>query len=56
VEAFGDQGAVELTGLLRYYTLLSTILNGFEIEVPDDAVIPWANIKEPFFPKFGYPK
>jgi 4-carboxymuconolactone decarboxylase len=35
VEALGERGAVELVGLLGYYTLISMTLNTFEIEVPE---------------------
>ncbi len=40
--ALGEAGLVDLTGLLGYYSLLAMVLNGFEVAVPDDAVIPWA--------------
>lgn len=34
-EALGDQGLVELVGLLGYYTLVAMTLNAFEIGPPD---------------------
>ncbi len=34
VEVLGQQGVVELVGLLGYYTLISMTLNVFEIDVP----------------------
>lgn len=37
VEAVGEQGVVELVGLLGYYSLISMTLNAFEIEAPNDA-------------------
>ncbi len=42
IELFGEKGTVEMTGLLGYYVLLAMTLNTFEVDVPDDAVIPWA--------------
>lgn len=33
--ALGDEGVVDLTGLLGYYTLISMTLNSFEIGAPD---------------------
>ncbi len=35
VEAVGEQGAVELVGLLGYYTMISMTLNAFEVSVPE---------------------
>ena len=43
VAQFGEPGAVDLSGLLGYYTLLAMTLNAFEVDVPDDADIPWAS-------------
>jgi 4-carboxymuconolactone decarboxylase len=34
VEAIGEQGVVELVGILGYYSLISMTLNAFEIEAP----------------------
>lgn len=34
-EAFGEQGVVELVGLLGYYTLVAMTLNAFEIGLPE---------------------
>ena len=42
VATFGEKGVVDLTGLLGYYSLLAMTLNTFEVEVPEDADIPWA--------------
>lgn len=41
VHAFGEGGVVDLTGLVGYYTLLAMTLNTFEVDVPEDAEIPW---------------
>jgi 4-carboxymuconolactone decarboxylase len=38
----GDQGLVDLTGLVGYYTLLALTINAFEVEIPEDANIPWS--------------
>jgi 4-carboxymuconolactone decarboxylase len=35
VEAVGEEGAVELVGLLGYYTMISMTLNAFEVELPE---------------------
>lgn len=35
VEKLGEQGVVELVGVLGYYTLMAMTLNVFEIEVPE---------------------
>ncbi|MGO9005846.1 MAG: carboxymuconolactone decarboxylase family protein [Methylovirgula sp.] len=35
VEHLGEQGVVELVGLLGYYTLVAMTLNAFEIGLPD---------------------
>jgi len=43
VGLFGEGGAVDLSGLLGYYTLLAMTLNAFEVDVPDEAEIPWAS-------------
>lgn len=40
-EALGEQGIVDLTGLIGYYTLLALTLNAHAIRVPDGADIPW---------------
>jgi 4-carboxymuconolactone decarboxylase len=38
----GEAGAVELTGLVGYYTLLAFQLNAFQVAPPDASVtIPW---------------
>jgi 4-carboxymuconolactone decarboxylase len=38
----GDKGAVELTGLVGYYSLLALQLNVFEVQPPPTVPIPWA--------------
>jgi len=43
LKIFGEKGTVDLTGLLGYYTLLAMTLNTFEVEVPENIVIPWAD-------------
>ena len=47
VEAFGEAGVVDLTGLVGYYTLLAMTLNTFEVSVPEDADIPWVKDTAP---------
>jgi 4-carboxymuconolactone decarboxylase len=42
IRLLGEPGAVDLTGLLGYYTLLAMTLNVFEVDVPEDATIPWS--------------
>ncbi|TCT08320.1 carboxymuconolactone decarboxylase family protein [Aquabacter spiritensis] len=37
----GEDGIVDLTGLVGYYTLLALQLNAFQVPVPDDAETPW---------------
>ena len=34
---FGDQGVVDLTALLGYYSLIACALNAFEVEAPEGA-------------------
>jgi 4-carboxymuconolactone decarboxylase len=38
---FGDAGAVELTGILGYYAMISMILNVFRMPVPEGATVPF---------------
>ncbi|WP_424139722.1 carboxymuconolactone decarboxylase family protein [Roseomonas chloroacetimidivorans] len=40
-ERLGQQGIVDLTGLVGYYTLLALTLNAHVIHVPEGADIPW---------------
>ncbi len=40
VEMLGQEGVIELTVLSGYYTLISMILNTFEIALPDGAAPP----------------
>lgn len=42
-EMLGDKGAVELTGLVGYYSLLAMQLNVFEVEAPTTVPIPWVS-------------
>jgi 4-carboxymuconolactone decarboxylase len=37
----GEEGVVDLTGLVGYYTLLALTLNAFEVPVPEDGKVPW---------------
>ena len=39
----GNKGAVELTGLVGYYSLLAMQLNTFRIPAPGGVPIPWEN-------------
>ena len=41
VALLGTQGAVELVGLLGYYTLISMTINVFEVPLPEDAENPF---------------
>ena len=41
VALLGTQGAVELVGLLGYYTLISMTINVFDVPLPDDAEDPF---------------
>lgn len=38
---FGEEGAVELTGILGYYTLISMTINAFAVPLPDGAADPF---------------
>ena len=38
----GEEGVVDLTGLVGYYTLLALTLNAFEVPVPEDGKVPWS--------------
>jgi 4-carboxymuconolactone decarboxylase len=40
-DLLGEKGAVELTGLIGYYSLLAMQLNVFRVEPPEGAAIPW---------------
>lgn len=40
VARWGERGAVELTGVIGYYTMVSLMLNAHEIPLPDGAVAP----------------
>jgi 4-carboxymuconolactone decarboxylase len=42
VARFGVEGAVELTGILGYYTLISMTINAFCVPVPEGAPEPFA--------------
>ncbi|MEP9375115.1 carboxymuconolactone decarboxylase family protein [Aquabacter sp. CN5-332] len=37
----GEEGLVDLTGLVGYYTLLALQLNAFEVPIPEDGYAPW---------------
>jgi 4-carboxymuconolactone decarboxylase len=36
----GEQGLVELTGLVGYYSMLALILNGLEVDLDAEPAIP----------------
>ncbi|MEN3793523.1 carboxymuconolactone decarboxylase family protein [Fulvimarina sp. MAC3] len=38
---FGQEGAVELTGILGYYTLISMTINAFAVPLPEGAAEPF---------------
>lgn len=40
-DLLGEKGAVELTGLVGYYSLLAMQLNVFQVEPPEGSAIPW---------------
>ena len=40
-ELFGQEGAVELTGILGYYTLISMTINAFAVPLPEGAEEPF---------------
>lgn len=40
-EFLGDQGMVELVSLCGYYTLISYLLNAFEVPIPPEATPQW---------------
>jgi 4-carboxymuconolactone decarboxylase len=40
-ELLGDQGMVELVAICGYYTLISFMLNAFEVPLPDGATPAW---------------
>ena len=40
VETLGEDGTVELVGLLGYYTLVSMTLNAFDVPLPDGVAPP----------------
>ena len=40
-DLLGEKGAVELTGLIGYYSLLAMQLNVFRVEPPEGTTIPW---------------
>src|SRR5262249_6751144 len=41
VEQLGEQGVVELVGLLGYYTLVAMTLNAFKVAIPPEAAPPF---------------
>ncbi len=42
-ELLGDKGMVELVTLCGYYTLVSFVLNAFEVPIPPGAVPTWGD-------------
>lgn len=38
----GKLGALDLAALIGYYSLLATVLNAFQVAVPDPSQVPWA--------------
>jgi 4-carboxymuconolactone decarboxylase len=43
VDLLGEAGVVELVALLGYYTLVSMILNTFEVPVPEGEITPFSH-------------
>ncbi len=41
IAAFGEQGTVELVGILGYYSLVAMTLNAFQVPVPDGYSAPF---------------
>ena len=39
--AIGEQGLVELVSLVGYYAIISGLLNGFEVAVPEGEPLPF---------------
>jgi 4-carboxymuconolactone decarboxylase len=46
VDRWGPRGAVELTGVIGYYTMVSMTLNAHEIPLPDGAVPPLPRLQD----------
>lgn len=46
VERWGPRGAVELTGVIGYYTMVSMTLNAHAIPLPDEATPPLPNLQD----------
>jgi 4-carboxymuconolactone decarboxylase len=42
-EIFGEKGIVEMTSTVGYYSLISLVLNTFEVPVPEGAAQPFPN-------------
>ena len=42
-DLFGQEGAVELVGILGYYTLISMTINAFAVPLPDGSDEPFAD-------------
>ena len=40
-EEFGETGVAELIGLCGFYGLVSMTLNGFDVDLPEDAIAPF---------------
>jgi 4-carboxymuconolactone decarboxylase len=38
---FGEQGVIDLAGIIGYYSLLAMQLNVFRVEPPEGTAIPW---------------
>jgi 4-carboxymuconolactone decarboxylase len=43
IDLLGEAGVVELVALLGYYTLISMILNTFEVPVPEGKITPFSH-------------
>ena len=41
VAAFGETGVTELIGLAGFYSLVSMTLNGFDVDLPEGAELPF---------------
>jgi 4-carboxymuconolactone decarboxylase len=49
---FGDQGVIDLLGVVGYYTLLSIVMNGAQTEVPPSDAAPLAPIERDHSPTY----
>lgn len=46
VSLLGEVGTVDLVSLIGYYSMIAMTLNAFEVDVPNDAALPWEIVAE----------